>query len=43
MQKILLLSPTNRFLDRGANLPPPPWVQIGCKNNPVYIGLRNDS
>ena len=38
MQKILLLSLTNRFLDRGANLPPPP-VQIGCKNSPVNIGL----
>ena len=37
MQKILLLSLTNRFLDRGANLPPS--VQTGCKNSPVYIGL----
>ena len=36
-QKISILSVTNRFLDRGANLPPP--VQIGCKNSPVYIGL----
>ena len=40
MQKILLLSLTNRFLDRGANSPPPPPVQIGYKNSPVYIGLR---
>ena len=39
MQKMLLLSLTNRFLDRGGNLPPP--VQIGCKNSPVYIGLTN--
>ena len=38
MQKILFLSLTNRFLDRGANLPPP--VQIGCKNSPVCIGLN---
>ena len=36
MQKILLLSLTNWFLDRGANLPLLP-VQIGCKNSPVYI------
>ena len=40
MQKILLLSLPNRFLDRGANLPPP--VQIGCKNSPVYVGLRKN-
>ena len=37
-QKILLLSLTNRFLDRGANLPFPP-VQKGCKNSSVEIGL----
>ena len=36
-QKISILSLTNRFLDRGAKLPPP--VQIGCKNSPVYIRL----
>ena len=40
MHKILLLSLPNRFLDRGANLPPP--VQIGCKNTSVYIGLNYD-
>ena len=43
MQKILLLSLTNQFLDRGANFPPPPPppppVQIGCKNSSVYIEL----
>ena len=41
MRKILLLSLLNRFLVRGANLPPPP-VQIGCKNTPVYIGLKEE-
>ena len=39
-QKISILSLTNRFLDRGANLPPP--VQIGCKNSPVCIGLKQE-
>ena len=40
-QKISILSLTNRFLDREANLPPP--IQIRCKNSPVYIGLMNRS
>ena len=31
--KILLLSLTKYFLDRGVNLPPPP-VQIGCEKKP---------
>ena len=39
MQKILLLSLTKQFLDRGANLPPPP-VQIECKSSPVHVGLK---
>ena len=42
MQRILLLSLTNQFLDKEANLPPPPSVQIGCKNSPIYIGLNKN-
>ena len=37
MQKILLLSLNNRFLERRGEFAPP--VQIGCRNSPVYIGL----
>ena len=37
-QKILLALFTKQFLDRVANLPLIP-VQIGCKNNAVYIGV----
>ena len=38
--KNLLLSLTNRCLDRGKNLPRPLPVQIGYKNSPVDIGLN---
>ena len=37
LQKIILPSLFNRFLDRGKFAPPP--VQIGCKNSPVFKGL----
>ena len=38
MQKLLLLSLTKQFLDRGANLHPK--VQIGCKNSHVHNFLE---